>query len=54
MTCLQARELLPFMLSVPPETSEQTQALAMLQAWDGVISPDSSAAVRGAALVIMR
>jgi penicillin G amidase len=43
-TSAQARELLPFMLSVPPETSEQTQALAMLKAWDGVISPDSGAA----------
>ena len=40
----QARELLPFMLSVAPETPEQTQALAMLKAWDGVISPDSGAA----------
>ena len=39
----QARELLPFMLSVPPETPEQTQALMMLKAWDGVISPDSGA-----------
>ena len=40
----QARELLPFMLSVAPETPEQTQALSMLKAWDGVISPDSGAA----------
>ncbi len=40
----QARELLPFMLGVAPETPEQMQALAMLKAWDGVISPDSGAA----------
>ena len=40
----QARELLPFMLSVAPETPEQTQAIEMLKAWDGVIAPDSGAA----------
>jgi penicillin amidase len=40
----QARELLPFMLSVAPETPEQTRALAILKAWDGIISPDSGAA----------
>jgi penicillin amidase len=40
----QAQELLPFLLTVAPETPEQTQALEMLKAWDGIISPDSGAA----------
>ncbi len=40
----QARELLPFMLTVSPETAEQAQALEMLRAWDGAISAESGAA----------
>jgi len=40
----QAQELLPFLLTVQPETPEQTQALEMLKAWDGVVSADSGAA----------
>lgn len=40
----QAQELLPFLLTVQPETPEQTQALELLKAWDGVISADSAAA----------
>ena len=42
-TSAQAQELLPFLRSVPPESPVQNQALEMLKAWDGILTPDSAA-----------
>jgi penicillin amidase len=39
----QARDLLPFLLAVQPQTPEETQALEILRHWDGTISPDDAA-----------
>jgi penicillin G amidase len=39
----QARELLPRLLAVQPQTPEQAQALNLLRNWDGTVSPDAAA-----------
>ncbi len=39
----QARELLPLLLAVEPQTPEQAAALDLLRNWDGNISPDAAA-----------
>jgi penicillin amidase len=39
----QARELLPLLLAVQPQTPEEAQALDILRRWDGIISPDAAA-----------
>ena len=41
----QAQELLPLLLQVTPEDSQQEQALEMLREWDGTISPDGAGPV---------
>ena len=39
----QARELLPYLLAVQPQTPEERQALDILRAWDGTASPENAA-----------
>jgi penicillin amidase len=41
---LPARELLPLLLGIPPETDRQRDALALLGAWDGDLGATSAAA----------
>jgi penicillin amidase len=40
----QARELLPLLLAIRPETPEETRAVELLRGWDGAVTADSTAA----------